>query len=268
MDKVIKTYEAETKAAKDRVLTVRISTSNPDRSKDVVVPKGAKLDNFQRNPVVLLGHNYSGLAVAKADDIQVTDDAIFARVKFPKKGSYDVADTVYELYKEGIMNAWSIGFMPIEFEERKDGGFEFKEWELFEFSAVAVPDNPEALTVARSKGIDTKPLEEVVEDKADEGETTKDVQDEEMEEPKDKSDQEGTDEVVNFVELSIEEYELLKEQAKQLEELIAEEVEEKEEPAEETSDELDLVEALRVADKVIGVALRNWRQNKEADLGN
>lgn len=146
MNKVVrKTYQTETKAeGKDRVLSVRISTVNPDRSKDVVVPKGAILTNYKRNPVVALGHNYSGLAVAKAEDIQITEDAIFAKVKFPPQGVYDVADTVYELYKGGFMNAWSIGFMPVNYTERKDGGYEFEQWELLEFSAVLVPDNPEA----------------------------------------------------------------------------------------------------------------------------
>jgi hypothetical protein len=63
MDKLVrKTYETETKAAADdRVLTVRISTVNPDRSKDVVVPKGVILDNYQRNPVVAVGHNYTDI---------------------------------------------------------------------------------------------------------------------------------------------------------------------------------------------------------------
>ena len=42
-----KTYQAETKASDtDRSLIVKITTSNPDRSKDLVNPMGAVLDNF------------------------------------------------------------------------------------------------------------------------------------------------------------------------------------------------------------------------------
>jgi hypothetical protein len=45
--------------------------------------------------------------------------------------------------------------MPLKdgYEVNDEGGYDFKEWELFEFSSVPVPDNPEALTVLRSKGI-------------------------------------------------------------------------------------------------------------------
>lgn len=167
MDKLIrKTYQASTKAVDDsRTLLVKISTSSPDRSKDVVIPKGAHLDNYLRNPVVALAHKYDGLSIAKTDDIHVTDDGIVAKVTFPEKGVYSVADTVYELYKGGFMNAWSIGFIPLEVEDREEGGREFKEWELLEYSAVLVPDNPEALTLLRSKGIDTKELEDILKEK-------------------------------------------------------------------------------------------------------
>ncbi|MBI2622277.1 HK97 family phage prohead protease [Candidatus Microgenomates bacterium] len=162
-----KTYQdTETKAgSEDRTLMVKITTSNPDRSQDVVVPQGAVLDNYQRNPVVALNHKYDGLAIAKTEQLDVTSDGILARVKFPDIGVYDLADTVYELYKGGFMNAWSIGFIPLESSDRDGGGREFKKWELLEYSAVLVPDNPEALTMLRSKGIQVTDEGEIIETK-------------------------------------------------------------------------------------------------------
>lgn len=168
MDKLIrKTYQAsETKAIDDsRSLLIKISTSAPDRSKDVVIAKGAVLDNYLRNPVVALAHKYDGLSIAKTDDLQVTDEGIVAKVTFPEKGVYSMADTVYELYKGGFMNAWSIGFIPLESSDRDGGGREFKKWELLEYSAVLVPDNPEALTMLRSKGIQVTDEGEIIETK-------------------------------------------------------------------------------------------------------
>lgn len=168
MDNLIrKTYEAvETKLIDDsRSLLVKISTGNPDRSKDVVIPKGALLDNYMKNPVVALAHKYDGLSIAKTEEIKVMDDGIVAKVTFPDKTVYPLADTVYELYKGGFMNAWSIGFIPIEVDDIEGGGREFKKWELLEYSAVLVPDNPEALTLLRSKGFDTKELENLIADK-------------------------------------------------------------------------------------------------------
>ena len=166
MDKLVrKTYQAvETKAVDgSRSLLVKISTSSPDRSKDVVLPQGAVLDNYLRNPVVALAHKYDGLSIAKTEDLQVTDEGIVAKVTFPEKGVYPVADTVYELYKGGFMNAWSIGFLPLEVQDIEGGGREFKRWELLEYSAVLVPDNPEALTLLLSKGVDVEPLKKALE---------------------------------------------------------------------------------------------------------
>src|SRR2546421_429546 len=39
-------------------------------------------------------------------------------------------------------------------DRNKDGGFDYKSWELLEYSLVLVPDNPDALTIMRSKGFD------------------------------------------------------------------------------------------------------------------
>jgi hypothetical protein len=171
MGKLIrKTYQAsETKAVDDsRSLIVTISTVNPDRSGDVVIPGGVKLENYLKNPVVAFAHRYNELALAKAENIMVNADSIQAKVTFPKAGVSPLSDQVYELYKGGFMNAWSIGFIPGKWADLQNGGRQFSEWELLEFSAVLVPDNPEALTIMRSKGIDTAPIEKAMEEDAEE----------------------------------------------------------------------------------------------------
>lgn len=168
MNKLVrKTYQAETKAleGEDRILTVRISSNNPDRSHDVVYPKGMKMDNYMRNPVVAFAHDYSGMAVAKTLDLQPVDDGVVAKLQFPPLGVYELADTLYELYKGGFMNAWSIGFIPTKWQDREDGGRDFQEWELLEYSAVLVPDNPDAVTLLRSKGINIDEKGDVIEEK-------------------------------------------------------------------------------------------------------
>lgn len=197
MDKVIrKTYQAtETKAVDDsRSLLVKISTSSPDRSRDIVIPSGAVFDNYLRNPVVALAHKYDGLSIAKTEELQITNEGIVAKVTFPEKGVYPVADTVYELYKGGFMNAWSIGFIPLEIEDIEGGGHEFKKWELLEYSAVLVPDNPEALTLLRSKGIDIEPLKKAL----DSLEEKKEVKNEEAKEKEDEKQTEDQKTVSNI----------------------------------------------------------------------
>jgi len=168
---ILKQFDSEVKEIKgERALNVTITTNDVDRSGDIVEPKGAKLTNFKKNPVVLMAHDYSGLPIGKASDLTKTDNGITAKVTFPEEGTYPLADTVYNLYKQKFMKAWSIGFIPIKSEnivddEDKDSkrvsyGRRFKTWELLEFSACAVPANPHALTNMVSKGIDVEPLKE------------------------------------------------------------------------------------------------------------
>lgn len=150
-----KTYEASTKAAEDnsRTLVVTISTKNPDRSNDEVMPEGCILENYMKNPVVAAFHNYHEPPIGKTLEINVSGDSIVAKVEFTPEGVNPTADMLYELYKGGFMNAWSIGFIPTEYSfKQNDRGMIINKWELLEYSAVLVPDNPEALTMLRSKG--------------------------------------------------------------------------------------------------------------------
>jgi len=157
MKLIRKTYtqtEVTKAEGEKRTLYVKISTPTPDRSNDVVIPGGVLLENYQKNPIVAAFHRYDRPPIGKATEINVTNDGVIAKVAFTPKGVNPEADMIYELNRKGYMNAWSIGFMPIESEERPDGGRIYKEWELYEFSAVLVPDNPDALTMVRSKGFD------------------------------------------------------------------------------------------------------------------
>ena len=116
---IFKTYEAEIKetAEGERALDVTITTNDIDRDGDIVEPKGAKLANYRKNPVVLMAHDYKGLPIGKAKDLKKVDNGITAKVIFPEEGTYPLADTVYSMYKQKFMKAWSIGFIPIKTED-------------------------------------------------------------------------------------------------------------------------------------------------------
>ncbi len=159
--KIYKNFDAETKAVDDtskRTFIVRISTPAVDRSGDVVMPLGMDATNFMKNPVVLFAHDYSELPIARCIDLQADDTGVLATVEFMPEGTYDKSDLVYNMIKLGFMNAWSIGFMPKTWTENETG-YIYNTWEIYEFSAVPVPANQEALTIMRSKGIDTALLE-------------------------------------------------------------------------------------------------------------
>lgn len=274
-DKIRQTFKDVTtkQSDDDRTLVVTISTKNEDRSKDVVYPDGADLTNYLKNPVVALNHNYQGLPIAKTEQIEIKEDRIMARVKFPKPGIHALSDTVYELYKDGFLNAWSIGFIPKEYEPNEQGGNDFTKWELLEYSAVLVPDNPEALTMLRSKGYDLDDKGKIkrvtikVDKKVDDELKAK----EEAIMAKDNEQAEPVQDVPYVVDtktrsLIADTIVDLKKLTDNLEKLV---LAEKSTPEAETNLKvIDLVQALKLADKTIGVALRNHKARVADELGN
>lgn len=123
------------------------SSSNPDRSKDVVNQDGWKLKNYQKAPRGLWMHRYYDLPVFKSLKTWVDKDT--KRLLFkPSFDSHDFADKVYNQFLKGFLSDFSVGFIPLKYDLRNQddywGGFDFQEQELLEISAVTVPDNPEA----------------------------------------------------------------------------------------------------------------------------
>ncbi len=160
---------------KSRVLHFTISTDSVDRDNDTIDPKGFQLDNFRKAPVVLFAHDNRRPPIARAIDIGVKDGKLKASAEFMDNDvdTSGFSDMIFRMLKGGFLHSTSVGFIPIEFdfvdeekaeEDGRPGGVDFKKQELLEFSIVPVPANPEALIEARSKGIDTGPLEEWLED--------------------------------------------------------------------------------------------------------
>jgi len=67
------------------------------------------------------------------------------------------------LYEQGVLRGWSIGFVPLKARLLPEAGTAvgqplrrgllIEEWDLLEYSAVPIPENPGALTVALQKGL-------------------------------------------------------------------------------------------------------------------
>ena len=139
--------------------TFTISSGSVDRDNDTINPNGWKLEDYKRNPVVLFGHQSRMPPIGKASAVEVRSGALKADVIFAEPGTYDLADTVRGLVDQDILRATSVGFIPLKwmFDEKR-GGVDYAEQELYEFSIVPVPSNPEALR--ESKGVDLAPLVE------------------------------------------------------------------------------------------------------------
>jgi hypothetical protein len=143
-------------AAKMRVRSV-ISTIDPDRAGDVVVPTGLhNLDEFMLNPVVLWAHDRVRTPpVGLCEWLDVQPRRVVAETRFAQGVPF--AEDLFRLYEQGVLRGWSIGFVPRKAHRRPraDGStaLHVAEWDLLEYSAVPIPENPGALTVALQKGL-------------------------------------------------------------------------------------------------------------------
>lgn len=127
------------------------STPAVDRDRDRVMPTGADISNFQKNPVLLFGHVYDApwAVIGKASDISVSHGDIRFRPELRQPANdNDPMTIVQALWDQGLLRAASIGFSPKEYKDNEHGGRDFTKWELFEISLVPVPANQEALRLA------------------------------------------------------------------------------------------------------------------------
>ena len=154
-DRVRKFYCGEMKALKNGDVEAYVSTEGVDRVGDVIRAKGWQIDNFRKTGApVLFGHDYSQPPIGKAIEMEVQRKGLWSVTRFHEKTqmSRDLA----MLARDGDMKAWSVGFNPLEAPEmRKDEkgnflGYIFNKSELLEYSLVAVPANPEAVSKAVS----------------------------------------------------------------------------------------------------------------------
>ena len=148
-------FAGVTKAVGERQVEVIISTSDEDRDRDVVVPAGISLKNYNKNPIVLFQHD-ARRPVARTIALSIGSSEVMARAQFPAAGMCEDSDEVYNLVKEMILNTASIGFIPKVWEPRMPeapwAGQTYKEVELVEWSFVSVPSNPNAVVIGRSLG--------------------------------------------------------------------------------------------------------------------
>lgn len=122
-----------------------ITTDTPDRGGDVVIPTGLKnAEEFLLNPVVLWAHNRSGTPpIGTCAWLDVQPHRIVAETRFAQGVPF--AEDVFRLYEQGVLRGWSIGFVPRKAHRipKPNGiGLRVDEWDLLEYSAVPIPENP------------------------------------------------------------------------------------------------------------------------------
>src|SRR5689334_18331404 len=148
------------------------STATLDRYHEVIEPAGWRLESYRRNPVFQNAHNYGDilftLGKALSTEVRGVGDgqALCQRIQFAVEVN-PVARIAYGLYKGGFLNAVSVGFIPLRWEDAPSAGAggvsppdncrrKYVEQELLEVSAVAIPANPDALALGVKSGAITK----------------------------------------------------------------------------------------------------------------
>ncbi len=173
-----KAFSADVKISADDARTVRavISSSAVDREGDVLIPQGLNSKDFEANPVVMLMHSYYNLPIGKVTAIKRGDETVEAKIEFAERPNTHpmdeewVPDTIFSLFKQGVMNAFSVGFIPTDARAAtsrdvtkfgEDCRQVINRWKLLELSVVGIPCNQEAIALAVSKGFQQDQIEKL-----------------------------------------------------------------------------------------------------------
>ncbi len=151
------------RALDDGRTRVVASTPDVDRYGDIVSGPW-KLENFNSNPVVPWGHNYSLPPVGKADEVGVVEGNLEATISWDDSEENPLGRTVAHQYREGFLRAVSVGFysntqtprsaLPEEDGRQAESGYLLTNNELLEISAVVIPANPHALAKGLVPGVE------------------------------------------------------------------------------------------------------------------
>lgn len=127
------------------------STNDADRQGDIVPAsvweKG--ISNYLKNPVILAYHDHSE-PVGRMVDHRIDGKGLWVKARISA-----AASEVFDLVKDGVLTAFSIGFRIVDAEYNSAAElFVVKELELHEISVVSVPANQNTL-FSLSKAFDT-----------------------------------------------------------------------------------------------------------------
>jgi HK97 family phage prohead protease len=117
------------------------------------------LTSFSANPCVLWAHDSRDLPLGRAENVRIESGALQGRIRFASATANPKAEQCLQLFREGVLNAVSVGFIPHSYRFEKDDDEEIlvlSQNELVELSVTPTPANPEALARRRAKALATR----------------------------------------------------------------------------------------------------------------
>jgi HK97 family phage prohead protease len=122
------------------------------------------LSAFRANPIILFGHDYRSLPVARCTSVGWDGEALSGTVEFIEPSISPEAEKVFQLVKAGFMRACSVGMVPLDPPKANPkGGYDYGRVELLEVSLVPVPSQPDALAKALRAGTTSPTSDEAME---------------------------------------------------------------------------------------------------------
>lgn len=92
----------------ERTVIGYITTSDIDRTGDLIYAAGVDVSDYRLNPVVCLNHDYTQI-VGRTEWVEVTDKYVKTKTTF---ADTELGEEVFELVKGGFLNAYSVGIIP------------------------------------------------------------------------------------------------------------------------------------------------------------
>lgn len=145
--------DCEVKAGDDNKFSFVLTDYSADRDKERIDPDGWDFKEYKQNPIVLWAHDSTRPAIAKLSNLQRKTlkaegrKAIVGKVEFDEDDEFAVG--IKNKVKNGYLSKGSVGFrskkVEVLEEPDKDGVWLIhREQELYEFSIVNIPSNPNA----------------------------------------------------------------------------------------------------------------------------
>lgn len=108
------------------------------------------LTRFEKNPIVLFGHNSrdAECIIGTASNVRVDNNALKADITLLDAETSPMAERCMKLLSAGALRGVSVGFMPHSYRWARENDVEVLELddnELFEISLTSIPANPDAL---------------------------------------------------------------------------------------------------------------------------
>src|SRR5262249_39656470 len=158
----------QTEASTQPILDFIASDETLDRYGEVISASGWYVENYRRNPVFQNAHQYGDiiftLGKALITEVRTTPQSalptphLYQRIQFATDIN-PIARVAYGLYKAKFLNAVSVGFIPLRWEDGTAKSStapkcrrRYLEQELLEVSAVGIPANPNALALGLKSG--------------------------------------------------------------------------------------------------------------------